>query len=720
MTAVRGTIKEAVKLYRHYVRNCGANIQELPASFDPILVMHITCPRGSYDVNVEPAKDEVMFISPDTILNLVELLFKDYYGEHSQSSAVTTPLRKADVVPKANESFSLLLAKRSIPSIEPTGQSQAPISSTRSLQPSYSPPDAYKQLQVESESLSLPDNDSRGSGTFSEEDRIVQAVGRRVHSNMYGFDEDGEIHSLSPDPHDADNDDGDIGDVVARNPWSLAKLNAPALRPSKMDASSSSTAKQSTSSASIEHEHVQLYCTPQASTHRQPLGLRPQLPSPMTSPRSPEVFQNPGPPKRPWPSRQRREEASGSESEPEIPATPVTQDGQEVARPLDNWAKPIIPRNELPGFKRVSGKYDEDGRFEKAQDTESSELSTSISQPSRVHTSVDITNHGRPQHKGPMGRPFRSPLLKPPAGSNTDRDPCSPTALRGFPGSPQTLVMPPQSRNPELDQIMEFEHRKKAANAQQRKAFSKGPDRGMSIAKLAQLQRSTSHPSNDDLNSTKLLGFQKIPNDLESTANAVTSFGDKFDEPITGLNAITKSNPHRNRYLSAAKTLTKSRPHRSDVVTGISDTEEVMDDSDEISKMPEDDPRAYLMRHRSQSETTNVDGLTRTGLKIRRTKTQRLPLESIPLDVVLHDMVARVDFNEQVCTETAPGNDQYNTTGKNDFIAWNLAVTDVQTWQAELTTLIENMYRARVGDELIPPNPGLDLRRMIKMHCDGI
>lgn len=47
---------------------------------DPFLCLHITCPPGSYDVNVEPGKDDVLFENASIILSAAEDLFKEVYG----------------------------------------------------------------------------------------------------------------------------------------------------------------------------------------------------------------------------------------------------------------------------------------------------------------------------------------------------------------------------------------------------------------------------------------------------------------------------------------------------------------------------------------------------------------------------------------------------------------------------------------------------------------
>jgi hypothetical protein len=710
VTAARGTIKEVVKLYRHYIRNGATIIQDLPASFDPLIVMHISCPRGSYDVNVEPAKDEVMFINPESILSLVKSLFRDCYGEPSHSGSSTNPLHKADSTPASKSSFSLLLAKKPNSSIESTFEPAKQLLEFRqhALSPQLDDkaPVLNGQPQIQTETLTLPVIRSRSSLEFTEKNRTVDIVPPRARSTMYEFDEDDEMPPSSPGLDDVARDTGDVGDIAARNPWSLAKLNAPVRRPSDLDESSPFPNQQCITSTSPQLDEILLHTTPRVGIHHQPLGLRPQMPSPATSPGSPDIFPNPGPPKRPWPSRQRKEQVSGSESAPEIPATPSTEGRHDVANPLGA---------ELPSFKRVSEFYEMDGRFEIAPDIDSPE-------PSRMQTSLDIANHARPHRTALLGRPFKSPLLRSPAVAAANSGACSLPAPGVVPLSQQTSFKLSQSQNPELDEIMEFEYRKKAAHAQQRKASSKVKGRSMSIAKLAQLQQSTIQ-TDDNLGSRVMARHWDNRNGSESQASAVASFGDRFDDHTGDLDIITKPNPHKHRYLAAATRLTKGQTDDFDGkvhASGLSGLTEVMDDAHDIPKITEDDARAYLIRQRSQTVNTDAGGLSRTGLKIRKTKTQRLPFEVIPPDMMLHDIVAGIDFEVQVQTGAGTGNDKYTTTGKNEFTTWSSSMADVLTWQDKLTTLIESGYRAKVGDDMISPNVGLDLRRMIKTHCDNI
>jgi hypothetical protein len=716
VTAARGTVKEIVKLYRQCTRGKAGQIQELPASFDPLLVLHIRCPPGSYDVNVEPAKDEVMFTNPEAVLTLAESLFKDYYGEYSPPDTVLAATPMSNVASEANpSSFSLFLAKKPAPSTEPTDRLQGPIPCAHPLPRRSDARVSHQHAQVESETLSSVGNGTENPSEPSEGGTNMKAATPRARSNMYGFDED-ETHMLFSDTDDGEYMRGDAG-VVARNPWSLAKLNAPIGRPSKTDEFSPTTNEHSTSSISPQSGDLQLHSTPQANTHRQPVGLRPQLLSPVTSPPSQHAFQNPGPPKRPWPSRQPREDSPELESRPAIPATPSTQGRRGAAKLLDSWVKPTIARTELPSFKQVSEIYDKDGRFENSQDSGPIESSG-------LQNSSSTLDHAHSHKTSPLGHPFKSPLLNPPAGAAPQGRDHSSTNPRVAATSQQTLFKLSQSQNPELEQIMEFEHRKKAANAQQRKAFGKARGRDMSVAKLAQLQQSTMQTPDDDFGSEMMTGCKEDMTRLNDQASTVTTFSDRFGEkPTAGLDMTKKPNPHQNRYLAAARGLTRDRPDPPESEADKSSTAAratVVEDADETPKIPEDDARAYLIRHRTQTANADSGGLSRTGLKIRRTKTIRLPLESIPPDMMLHELVLQVDCKVQNLAEASPTNDSYISTGKNEFVSWSSTMTDVSKWQNELSTLIENLYRARVEGELISPDLGLDLRKMIKIHCDNI
>ena len=722
VSAERGTIKEVVKLYRRYVRNCARNTLEMPASFDPLLVMHITCPRGSYDVNVEPAKDEVMFIDPEAVLALVESIFRDYYGEILQAATKAPPSNTTSDISRPTSAFGLLLAKRPLPPIELAGtlHNTSPIAASSS-----SIGHGFNHSQnTDSALLKTPELNQIAALSRREysEKGLDQDFGTSVRSNMYGVDEDeDDLPPPSPSPSILADDAVEGRNDGSRNPWSLAKVNAPIRQPPNMCGDSScSTGELPTSPIRTQEAQRIPQTTAQSSTHRHPLGLRQQLPSPVTSPHSSELFQNPGPSNQPWAARQRREEKLELESHHDmVPTTPSLQGHELVARPLGSWVKPIRPRTELPSFQRVSDIYDKHGRFEEARDGNVSEIPLSQRQPALPQTPSSMDDQSHTQR---IGHPFRSPLLRGPDDGASNSGPRS-NISQAASGSQQPPLKLLRSQNPELDQIMEFEQRKKAANAQQRKGFNKATGRGLSIAKLAQLQQSTLVNTDELVRREHVQAFQDHSSGVEA-ADSVAAFGSRFGDQYEGSQALQASNPHRNRYLAAAKSLTRSKLSRRDDSL---DSDGLLPEAAEIiggratpTSMAENDPRAYLMRQQFQTDSTNAGGLTKTSLKIRRTKTLRLPLESVPAGMVVHDLVAPIDFDVPAYAEEDPGADKYSTTGRNEFIRWTSSMTGVVAWQVELTTLVEAMFRARVGNDLMPPNIQLDLRRKIKTHCDNI
>lgn len=89
---------------------------------DPFLYMNILCPRGSYDANVEPAKDDVLFSDAKFVLELVEACFRDVYGERSEVERTTLPKRS---MTRSDQGFDLLLARKRAHSEQPTLQAHS-------------------------------------------------------------------------------------------------------------------------------------------------------------------------------------------------------------------------------------------------------------------------------------------------------------------------------------------------------------------------------------------------------------------------------------------------------------------------------------------------------------------------------------------------------------------------------------------------------------------
>ena len=81
------------------------------------------CPPGSYDVNVEPAKDDVLFTNSTLVLEQVEAIFKEVYGEAKAVDSATGPSKKS--ISRSDHAFDLLLARK------PSTPEQSPVLNNR-------------------------------------------------------------------------------------------------------------------------------------------------------------------------------------------------------------------------------------------------------------------------------------------------------------------------------------------------------------------------------------------------------------------------------------------------------------------------------------------------------------------------------------------------------------------------------------------------------------
>ncbi|KAJ5193391.1 hypothetical protein N7449_009533 [Penicillium cf. viridicatum] len=96
LSSNRGIGHEIVKIFKPHVRAASKSESSKSVS-DPFLCLQIRCPRGTYDVNIEPAKDDLLFEDRDVVLALVENLFRDHYGEIDGAETKNSNQGKDDV-----------------------------------------------------------------------------------------------------------------------------------------------------------------------------------------------------------------------------------------------------------------------------------------------------------------------------------------------------------------------------------------------------------------------------------------------------------------------------------------------------------------------------------------------------------------------------------------------------------------------------------------------
>ena len=75
----KGTMKKIITIFKKYIRIALNDMEGKLKS--PFIRLNIQCPEASYDANVEPAKDDVLFGNEYLVLETAEKLFRAVYGK---------------------------------------------------------------------------------------------------------------------------------------------------------------------------------------------------------------------------------------------------------------------------------------------------------------------------------------------------------------------------------------------------------------------------------------------------------------------------------------------------------------------------------------------------------------------------------------------------------------------------------------------------------------
>jgi len=195
LTVSRGLAKQIVKAFRDALRKADPRLEGIK---DPFLSLEITCPEQSYDPNIEPAKDDVLFEDPDRVMEAARRLFAAVYAVEfppapSQPTAAIIELQDDFVTPLQTEQPQTL--------VQPyAGDNQNNVTETiETLTPSDFRPEPILQ--------------------------------RAFRTNMYGCDEeDVDAMDFRPSTGRTEADFEELRqarkDVRISNPWVMAKLNA--------------------------------------------------------------------------------------------------------------------------------------------------------------------------------------------------------------------------------------------------------------------------------------------------------------------------------------------------------------------------------------------------------------------------------------------------------------------------------------------------------------
>ncbi|CAD6448015.1 fd0cca7a-cc59-4a19-8483-a8bf0419b1ff [Sclerotinia trifoliorum] len=103
----KGTMKKIITIFKKYLRSVLTAESSLEKIKSPFIRLNIVCPEASYDPNVEPAKDDIIFENEKLVLEAAERMFKNFYGE---CDTVISRLAKNNIETNS-AGFDILLAR---------------------------------------------------------------------------------------------------------------------------------------------------------------------------------------------------------------------------------------------------------------------------------------------------------------------------------------------------------------------------------------------------------------------------------------------------------------------------------------------------------------------------------------------------------------------------------------------------------------------------------
>ena len=197
VSCARGTLKELITRYKRYIQSSLGRAGNATVK-DPFLCLNVICSSGSYDQNVEPAKDDILFEDPKSFLDALDRCFIEIYGNLDHEDAVlkrTSKTRHAQT-----NAFELLLARRrsvspvlghldqaTLVSAQNTGKEQSSAPSKAS--PEVDEPGT--ELSLRTRGASVETNQIEADDLFVRDEADLPSK-RTWRSNMYDDDDDDE------------------------------------------------------------------------------------------------------------------------------------------------------------------------------------------------------------------------------------------------------------------------------------------------------------------------------------------------------------------------------------------------------------------------------------------------------------------------------------------------------------------------------------------------
>ena len=210
MAANRGLSKQVVKVFREALKRFDYRFEGIK---EPFLFLEITCPEHAYDPNIEPAKDDVLFEDPESVVTAARKLFAAAYSNPEEQQAINSVSKDTGIASPAIHSAFVDGEDDFITSLERLQQ----LESAHSVGSHATVPGSSS-------------DQSKGHDLVAIGPPVIPNA-RTFRSNMYGCDEeDLETMDVRPSTGRTEADFEELRhaqkDINVSNPWVMAKLHA--------------------------------------------------------------------------------------------------------------------------------------------------------------------------------------------------------------------------------------------------------------------------------------------------------------------------------------------------------------------------------------------------------------------------------------------------------------------------------------------------------------
>lgn len=112
LSTSRGVGLDIAKLFKSYVRAAASRNEAAKSIADPFMCLQLKCPQGSYDVNIEPGKDDVLFEDRELVFSMLERFFCDHYGPLPDAQKASPKIvHESSAAAQRNSGFEVLMSR---------------------------------------------------------------------------------------------------------------------------------------------------------------------------------------------------------------------------------------------------------------------------------------------------------------------------------------------------------------------------------------------------------------------------------------------------------------------------------------------------------------------------------------------------------------------------------------------------------------------------------